>query len=111
MKDVLCKLYDFIGDDDRFVCSHNVRFDMDFIKWHGKGIVGFYNPTIDTLPLSKELLKDKVKNFKLHTCCEFFNIPLYLDDTTKTACLFIKLQKLYSSEVAHEDTVGTCDQD
>ena len=58
----------FIGDS--VVIGHNLKFDLSFLNYDliNNGFENIANENIDTLKLSRALLRNKVKNHKLSTC-------------------------------------------
>jgi DNA polymerase III epsilon subunit family exonuclease len=79
--------------------AHNAEFDITFTRKFGK-ICGynFDNEVVDTLAMSKKLLKG-IKNYKLSTICEYLKISLIgahraINDTIATAKCFIKLAEM-----------------
>jgi len=71
--DVFNELDEFIGDS--VVVGHNVVFDINFLyqsyQYHLNK--AFSNDYVDTMKLSKTLVKDCL-NYKLKTLCEVFKI-------------------------------------
>ena len=57
----------FIGDS--VVIGHNLKFDLSFLNYDliNNGFENIANENIDTLKLSRALLRNKVKNHKLST--------------------------------------------
>ena len=91
----------FVGENGVLV-AHNANFDVSFIKDKTKFNLNMeYNPpVIDTLELSKALMKD-VKNHKLNTLTKKLGIKLEnhhraVDDANATAQLFISLFNMLS---------------
>lgn len=78
------------------IVAYNIEFDFGFINYYGKKILyDFNNPQDDAY---KWALKNVhgVKNHKLGTICDYFNISLVgahraVNDTIATAKLFVKL--------------------
>ncbi len=99
----LAELFEFIGD--RPLLMHNTEFDLSFLNVACKqnNISLSQNECIDTLKLSKKLVKD-VDNFKLTTLLDYFGIKYdsthrALDDCLSTKKLFDKLiQKFEESK-------------
>lgn len=86
--------YDFVGS--AALVAHNAGFDTSFIRAaaNANGL-DFTFPYIDTLELSRTLVKD-TKNHKLGTLTKYFDIKLEnahraCDDAAATAMLFLKL--------------------
>ncbi|MFA6782514.1 MAG: PolC-type DNA polymerase III [Sedimentibacter sp.] len=86
--------------------AHNAKFDVGFIREKAKVLsIENYNPsTLDTLELSKALIKD-VKNHRLNTLTKKLGISLLnhhraVDDANATGQLFIiLLNKLREREI------------
>ncbi len=92
-KEVLPDFYKFTYG--AVLVGHNVEFDYRFIKNNSKKEgYNFYNPAMDTLSLSRELLPE-LANHKLNTVAEHFGIGFNhhraLSDAEATAELFIEL--------------------
>lgn len=95
--EVLQKLYKF-AKDCTFV-AHNLPFDFGFLRnwgfWCGVPFDEFKDNVIDTVELSKKVLGDKVKNYKLATLADYFNIEFNhhcaLDDAETTAKILLEL--------------------
>ncbi len=92
---ILPEFKDFIGE--AIIVAHNAKFDMGFINIGLKkiGMEEINNPIIDTVELAR-LLYPGLKNYKLNTLTEKFNIPLLqhhraVNDAEATALLFIKM--------------------
>lgn len=83
--------------------AHNANFDMPFLRYHASNLrYNFDNEVLDTLAMARRLVKG-VKNYKLKTLTEYFNIILIdahraLNDTVATAKVFIELRKLEKDE-------------
>lgn len=81
---------------DTVLVAHNAGFDTSFIKANAKKYgIDFPNAYIDTLELSRTLLKD-LKNHKLNTLTKHFNVSLQnhhraSDDAYATAEVFLRL--------------------
>ena len=62
----------FIGDS--VVIGHNLKFDLSFLNYDliNHGLKNITNENIDTLKLSRALLRNKVKNHKLSTLSRYF---------------------------------------
>jgi len=87
---------EFIGD--AVVVGHNVRFDLSFInaaaERHGYGRLP--NRSVDTLALSRRLIRKEVRNLKLATLAAHFRSPVKpthraLDDAEATAYVLFAL--------------------
>jgi DNA polymerase III epsilon subunit family exonuclease len=80
------------------VGHNNIGFDGKFIRYYGKEL-GYYfdNVEYDTLPLSQELLRGEVNNFKLNTIADYygfsFNHHRAYEDALTTAKCFVELIK------------------
>ena len=93
---------DFIIEIGAIVVAHNLPFDFAFLRnwgfWCGVPFDEFENDVIDTVALAREVLGNKVKNYKLTTLAEYFNIEFNqhraLDDAEATAKILIKLSKI-----------------
>ncbi|GAB7388254.1 PolC-type DNA polymerase III [Bacillaceae bacterium] len=75
LDEVLRKFRDFVGDG--VLAAHNARFDMGFLNIGYKriGEPELANPVIDTLEMAR-FLYPGMKNYRLNTLCEKFNIEL-----------------------------------
>lgn len=99
VEEVLQKLYQFAKDCT--LVAHNLSFDFAFLRnwgfWCGVPFDEFKDKVIDTIALAKQILRDKVKNYKLSTLAEYFNIEFNhhraLDDAEATAKIFLELEK------------------
>jgi len=92
----LTEFLSFVGENGVLV-AHNANFDVSFIKDKAKFNLNmeYDSPVIDTLELSKALMKE-VKNHKLNTLTKKLGIKLEnhhraVDDANATAQLFISL--------------------
>lgn len=77
-KEVYEQLNEFISDvlkGDAVICAHNASFDMSFLKntLERLGYTGNIK-YIDTLSISRNILKNKVINHKQNTIASYFNI-------------------------------------
>jgi len=94
---VLNQLKEFIADD--CLVAHNAPFDLGFLREKFSLIANHVNnPIIDTLSLSRELLKD-LKKHNLVAVSDYFQIPVSrhhraLDDCKATAMIFMKFKKM-----------------
>ncbi len=104
-KDIECKN----KDDKTYLIAHNnTNFDEPFLKEEYRRIrreVPTNYIFIDTLPISRELLKNKVENHQLQTLKKYFNIEV--DDNiahTAKADVFV-LAEVWEKlkEIANED--------
>ncbi len=103
IKEALTGFKEFVGENSILI-AHNASFDVKFIK--EKYLVNFNEkydmPVIDTLELSKALIKG-VKNYKLNTLTKKFDIVLEnhhraVDDAKATAMLLLELYKLLEQQ-------------
>ncbi len=91
---------------DSVLVAHNAKFDISFLREKARinGIENYDPSTLDTLELSKALIKD-VKNHKLSTLTKKLGINLInhhraVDDANATGQLFIiLLNKLMEREI------------
>jgi DNA polymerase-3 subunit epsilon len=81
---------EFIGD--AVIVGHNIRFDMSFLNAAAArlGYAGLSNDTVDTAGLARRLVRDEVRNLRLHTLAAHFRSPVTpihraLDDARATA--------------------------
>lgn len=82
-RQVAQSLIDFIGDDN--VVGHNIEgFDVPFVVLAGANLAARKRKYYDTLTIARRTLKREtrdgngdVENYKLHTLCEYYNIPHY----------------------------------
>ena len=99
VEEVLQKLYKFAKDCT--LVAHNLPFDFAFLRnwgfWCGVHFDEFEKDAIDTIDLAKQVLGDKVKNYKLATLADYFNIEFNhhraLDYAEVTAKIFLELIK------------------
>ncbi|MGI6150705.1 MAG: PolC-type DNA polymerase III [Christensenellales bacterium] len=98
VEEALASFQGFAGD--AVLVAHNAPFDVGFLTRYGElsGLT-FKNPYVDTLTLSRYLLRG-LKNHKLDTLTEHFDISLKdhhraTCDATATAQVFLKLAELY----------------
>lgn len=76
--EVYKKFYEFFNDvlkGKAIVCAHNASFDMNFLK-NTLERLGYSGNIkyIDTLSISRNVLKNKVINYKQNTIASYFNI-------------------------------------
>jgi DNA polymerase-3 subunit epsilon len=81
---------EFIGD--AVIVGHNIRFDMSFLNAAAArlGYAGLSKDTVDTAGLARRLVRDEVRNLRLHTLAAHFRSPVTpihraLDDARATA--------------------------
>lgn len=101
VKQVLCTLRNFCKDCE--IVGHNVPFDLGFLNYYGaKYKISFKDAYADTLAMSRKLLENKVKNFRLATVAEHFKLKFKghraLNDALVTAKIFLRLSKLEENE-------------
>lgn len=94
---VLKNFYNF--SQDCILVAHNLPFDYRFISYYGKQYgIYFKNKKLDTIVLAKEILHDKVKDYKLLTLADYFNIKFThhraLSDAQTTAKILLELARL-----------------
>lgn len=87
---VLPTFLEFVGN--AVVVGHNVRFDLGFLdaacrRFGYRSLSG--NPTVDTVALARRVVRDEVRNLRLHTLAAHFRSPTTpnhraLDDATAT---------------------------
>ena len=89
---VLPSLVEFMGD--AVVVGHNVRFDVGFLQaaLDRAGRPQLTGPTVDTVTLARQLVRDEVPNCRLSTLADRFGLshrPSHraLDDALSTADL------------------------
>jgi len=97
IKQVVCELNKFCKDCE--IVGHNVSFDLGFLNYYGaKYKKSFKDAYVDTLAMSRKLLKNKVKNFRLATVAEYFKLKFKghraLSDALVTAKIFLRLSNL-----------------
>lgn len=106
--EVMVKFLDFISDN--ILVAHNSDFDMGFIRSNCIRLgIEFKNKAIDTLLLSRVLLKD-IKRHKLDSVAKHLGVTIKnhhraVDDAQATAEIFLKLIALVK-----EDGIETFDQ-
>lgn len=71
---VLPEYLDFVGQD--VLVGHNVNYDVNFIYDYARSTMDkiFSNDFVDTMRLSRYILKNKVKNHKLKTLSKHYEI-------------------------------------
>lgn len=97
--EVLQSLLGFIGDD--WIVGHNVAFDIRFLiaECERAGIQPPAFRALDTMILSKSLLRDQVDSFRLEALAQHFGIAQHqfhraLPDAHITAQLYLKLNEI-----------------
>jgi DNA polymerase-3 subunit epsilon len=119
VNEVIETFLDFVGES--VIVGHNVRFDLRFLNGALKdnGLEAFPNTVVDTCSLARRLVRDEVRNCKLHTLAEYFGLrhqPSHraLDDAQATGellhCLLERAGSLGVcglSELVALPTVGT----
>ena len=76
---VLKLFKEFVGDCT--LISYNIAFDMSFLNFYGnKYGIKFDNPQIDLLPLAKEILAGRLKNFSIVNVAKEFGISTDTND-------------------------------
>ena len=96
---VLKDFYEFCKDC--ILVAHNLPFDYRFISYYGEQCgLYFANKKLDTIVLAKEVLRDKVENYKLLTLAACFNINFTHHrarcDAETTAKILLELAALQS---------------
>lgn len=99
LKDALNVFVEFV--DGMRLMAHNAKFDMGFLDTYMKKVlgVGVPNNALDTLVLSRKLVKD-VPNHKLGTLANHFNIDYSgahrsLRDCEITLGVYNEIRKIY----------------
>lgn len=102
LSEVLLEFLDLVGDLP--IVSHNINFDYGFLRLacQNLGLPLLSNKGIDTLSLARRLLDD-VKDFKLQTLLEYFDIQTdtkhrSLADCLSTHKLYEKLIEIQQSD-------------
>ena len=102
IKSVLEALDSFLKEDD-VIIGHNVNFDVNYIydAYMDKLKKPLTNDFIDTLKLSRRLIKDS-KNHKLGTLAKYFDIvtPTHraVADVLTTQELYVNLKAIYDED-------------
>lgn len=94
VKQVLKNLRDFCEKSE--IVGHNVSFYLGFLNYYGaKCKISFKGAYVDTLAMSRKLLKNELKNYQLSTVAEHFKLKFKghraLKYATVTAKIFLKL--------------------
>lgn len=97
--EVVWQLYNF--SKDCILVAHNLPFDFAFLRnwcfWCGISFDEFKNGVIDTVELFKQVLGNKVENYRLPTLANYFGIDLTdyraLTCAETTAKIFLELAK------------------
>lgn len=94
VKQVLCELNNFCQKSE--IVGHNISFDLGFLNYYGaKYKISFKGAYVDTLAMSRKLLKNELKNYLLSTVAEHFKLKFNghraLNDAMVTAKIFLKL--------------------
>ncbi|MCJ7780067.1 MAG: GIY-YIG nuclease family protein, partial [Acidimicrobiia bacterium] len=111
--EALPSFLEFIGD--AVIVGHNIRFDMSFLNAAAVrlGYGKLPNRTIDTLGLSRRLVRSEVRNLKLSSLAAHFQAPSppthrALDDAKATAHVFWSLlERAGALGVTHLDDLLT----
>ena len=101
IKQVLCDLHKFCKDSE--LVGHNVSFDLGFLNYYGaKYKISFKQAYADTLAMSRQLLRNKLINYRLSTVAEHFKLKFKghraLNDALVTAKIFLKLTDLQEQQ-------------
>lgn len=101
IKQVLYDLHKFCKDSE--IVGHNVSFDLGFLNYYGaKCKISFKQAYADTLAMSRQLLKNKLVNYRLATVAEHFKLKFKghraLNDALVTAKIFLKLTDLQDKQ-------------
>lgn len=87
IKSAVKRLKRFIGKG--ILCGYNLDFDLKFLNRY-QAFDGIQ--TVDLLPIVKATIGDKVRNLKINTVCEYFDIDVNKKSyATLTAELLLKL--------------------
>lgn len=101
IKQVLYDLHKFCKDSE--IVGHNVSFDLGFLNYYGaKHKIMFNGAYADTLAMSRQLLRNKLVNYRLATVAEYFKLKFKghraLNDALVTAKIFLKLTDLQDKQ-------------
>jgi len=113
IREALPAFLEFIGD--AVIVGHNVRFDLSFLNAAAErmGYGRLPNRSVDTLGLSRRLVRSEVRNLKLSTLAAHFRAPhppthRALDDARATAhILWALLERAGTLGVTHLDDLLT----
>ncbi|MDD5945223.1 MAG: PolC-type DNA polymerase III [Clostridia bacterium] len=102
---VLPEFMDFVGD--AVLVAHNASFDTGFVRIKGEelGLGAMHNTILDTLELSRTLLKD-LKKHKLDIVAKRLGVSLEghhraVNDAEATAEIFLKLVEMLEENDVH----------
>ncbi len=101
IKQVLWDLHKFCKDSE--IVGHNVSFDLGFLNYYGaKYEISFKGEYADTLAMSRQLLRNKLVNYRLATVAEYFKLKFKghraLNDALVTVKIFLKLIDLQEKQ-------------
>ena len=101
VKQVLFELNNFCKKSE--IVGHNVSFDLGFLNYYGSQQKILYKQAYaDTLTMSRQLLKNKLVNYRLATVADYFKLKLNghraLNDAMVTAKIFLKLINLQDKQ-------------
>ena len=101
IKQVLYDLHKFCEKSE--LVGHNVSFDLGFLNYYGaKYKISFKGEYADTLAMSRQLLRNKLINYRLSTVAEHFKLKFKehraLNDALVTAKIFLKLTDLQEKQ-------------
>ena len=101
IKQVLWDLHKFCKDSE--IVGHNVSFDLGFLNYYGaKYKISFKGEYADTLAMSRQLLRNKLINYRLSTVAEHFKLKFKghraLNDALVTAKIFLRLTDLQDKQ-------------
>lgn len=99
INDVIESFVEFIGSD--VILGHNVEFDygLVFDAYHAKTGKIMFNNYIDTLRISRLLIKE-IPNHKLETLCNYYGVERKiahrgLEDSKQTAEVYLQMFRTY----------------
>ncbi len=101
VKQVLQNLRDFCKESE--IVGHNVSFDLGFLSYYGEQYrITFKKAYADTLSMSRQLLKNKLVNYRLSTVADYFKLKFKghraLNDALVTEKIFLKLTDLQDKQ-------------